>query len=64
MAGWFGGKGSAFLAAGGDAAGVLSVPFTVDPLEQDVQQKVAAKDAKAEEHVERHGDLTRADANG
>jgi len=31
----FGGEGSAFLACG-NAAGVFSVLFTVDPLEQDV----------------------------
>ncbi len=45
MIGLFGRKGAAFL-AGGDAAGVVSVLFAVDPLEQDVEQEVTAKNAK------------------
>jgi hypothetical protein len=41
VAGWFGGEGAAFLASG-DAAGVISVLFAVDPLEEDIEQEVTA----------------------
>lgn len=63
VAGLFGGESAAFL-AGGDAAGVLSVLFAVDPLEQDAEEEVTAKNAECEKHRERHRDLTRAGANG
>ena len=51
--GLFGGNGAAFL-AGGDAAGVLSVLFAVDPLEEDVEQEITAENAEREEHGKRH----------
>ena len=51
--GLFNGVGVAFLACG-DVAGVLSVLFAVDPLEQDVEQEVTAENAKREEHRKRH----------
>ena len=57
--GLFGGKGAAFFAAGGDAAGMLPVFFTVEPLEQDVEQEVTSENAKREEYGKRHEDLTR-----
>jgi len=41
VAGLFGGEGVAFL-AGSDAAGVISVFFAVDPLEEGVEQEVTA----------------------
>ena len=59
----FGGGGAAFL-AGGDAAGVLSVLFAVDPLEEGVEQEVTAKNGEREKHRKRHWDLTRARVNG
>ena len=62
LSGLFGGEGSAFLACG-NVAGVFSVLFTVDPLEQDVEQKVKAKNAERQEYRKRHGNLTRADVS-
>jgi hypothetical protein len=35
------------------------VLFAVNPLEEDIQQKVAAKNAKRQENCKRHADLTR-----
>ena len=61
--GWFGRKSEAFR-AGGEAAGVLSVLFAVDPLEEAVEQEITAKNTKREKHRERHRNLTRAGANG
>jgi hypothetical protein len=46
----FFGEGAAFLAAGGHAASMFSVLLAVDPLKQDVQQKVTAKNAKRQKH--------------
>jgi hypothetical protein len=60
----FGGDGAAFFAASGDAAGVLSVLLAVDPLEQDIEKEITAKNAKREKHGKRHRDLTRAAVNG
>src|SRR6266478_4864744 len=45
LIGLLAGDGTAFL-AGGDAAGVLSVLFAVDPLEEDVEQEVTSENAK------------------
>jgi hypothetical protein len=59
----FGGEGLAFFPAGGHAAGMVSTLFTVDPLEQDVEQEVAAENAKREEHGNRHRSLTRTGVN-
>ena len=63
MAGLFGGEGAAFFACG-DAAGVLSIFFAVDPLEEGVEQEITAENAKREEHGKRHRNLTRAHVNG
>jgi hypothetical protein len=60
----FFGDGAAFLAAGGHAASMFSVLLAVDPLKQDVQQKVTAENTKREEHRKRHADLTRTGLNG
>jgi hypothetical protein len=53
------GESAAFFAAGGRAAGVVSVLLAVDPLEQDIKQKVTAKNAKRQEDCKRHRSLTR-----
>ena len=63
LAGSFGGEGAASLAACGRAAGVFSVLLTVDPLKQDIEQKVTAKNAKRQKHCKRHRNLTRTGAN-
>jgi hypothetical protein len=63
LSGFFGGEGAASLAACGRAAGVISVPLAVYPLEQDIEQKVTSKNAKRQKHRERHGDLTRTGEN-
>jgi hypothetical protein len=47
---FFLGGGTAFFPACGHSAGMLSVLFAVDPLKQDVEQKVTAKNAKRQEH--------------
>ncbi len=60
----FAGDGAAFFAAGDDTAGAVSVLFAVDPLKQDIQQKVTAKNAKRQKHGKRHRDLNRAAVNG
>jgi len=60
----FAGESAAFFAAGGDAAGVVCVLLTVDPLEQDIEQEITAKNAKREKHCKRHRDLSRAAVNG
>jgi hypothetical protein len=49
---FFAGEGVAFLGAGGDTAGMISVLLTVDPLKQDIEQEVTAKDAKRQEDSE------------
>jgi hypothetical protein len=46
----FAGEGLAVLAAGGYATGVFAVFLAVDPLEQDVEQEVTAKNAKRQEY--------------
>jgi hypothetical protein len=63
LAGFFGGEGAASLAACGGAACVFSVLFAVDPLKQDVEQKVTAKNTKRQKHCKRHRDLTRTGVN-
>jgi hypothetical protein len=63
LCGFFG-ESAAFLAAGGRAAAMVSVLLAVDPLEQDVEQEVTAKNANRQKYGKRHGDLTRADVNG
>ena len=57
------GESAAFFAASGRAAGVVSVLHAVDPLEQDIEQKVTARNTKRQEDCKRHN-LTRAGANG
>jgi len=64
LLGLLAGEGEAFPGTGGDAAGMIFVFFAVDPLKEDVEQEVTAENAKREEHSKRHGDLTRAGANG
>jgi hypothetical protein len=59
----FAGEGLAFLASGGDTTSVVSVLFTVDPLKQDVEQEVTAKNTERQKHRKRHRDLTRAGVN-
>jgi hypothetical protein len=51
----FGGDGAALVAARGHAAGVIFVLFAVDPLKQDVEQEVTAKNANRQKDRERHG---------
>ena len=46
----FAGEGLAFLTTGGYATGVFSVLFAVDPLKEDVEQEVTAKNAKRQKH--------------
>jgi hypothetical protein len=50
----FAGEGLALLTAGGYATGVFSVLFAVDPLEEDVEQEVTAKNAKPQKNCNRH----------
>jgi hypothetical protein len=50
----FAGQGLAVLTACGYAAGVFAVFLAVDPLEQDVEQEVAAKNAKRQKYGDRH----------
>jgi hypothetical protein len=52
-------EGLAFLAGCGGAAGMFSALFAVDPLEEDIEQKVTAQNAKRQENRKRHADLTR-----
>jgi hypothetical protein len=40
------------------------VLLTVYPLEQDIEQEVASKNAKRQKYRERHKDLTRTGVNG
>ncbi len=63
LADFFGGKGGAFLAAGGHTAGVFSVLFAVYPLKQNIEQEVTSEDAKRQKHTKRHMDLTRTGMN-
>jgi hypothetical protein len=57
------GEGAAFLGAGGRAAGMVSVLFAVDPLEEDIEKEVATKDANRQKNCEGHDGLTWADVN-
>jgi len=57
------GEGAALFTACGWAAGMVSVLFAVDPLEQDVEQEVTSENAKREEYGKRHEGLTRAGVN-
>jgi hypothetical protein len=57
-------EGAALLAAGGDAAGAILVFFAVDPLEEDIEQEVTAKNANRQKYSKRHGGLTRGGVNG
>jgi hypothetical protein len=52
------GESAAFFPGGGRAAGVVSVLLAVDPLEQDMEQKVTARNAKRQEDRKRHRNLT------
>jgi hypothetical protein len=58
------GKGAAFLTAGGQATGAISVLLAVDPLEQDIKHEVTAKNAKRQEHRDGHVGLPRTDTDG
>jgi hypothetical protein len=60
----FAGEGLAFLAPGDDTTSVVSVLFTVDPLKQDVEQEVTAKNAKRQKNCDGHIGLPRTDTNG
>ena len=60
----FGGGRAVFLAAFGDAAGVLSVLFAEDPLVEHVEQEIKAENAKRQKDHKRHRSLTRAGVNG
>jgi hypothetical protein len=51
-------EGLAFFTGFGGAAAMFSVLFTVNPLEEDIQQKVAAKNTKRQENRKRHENLT------
>jgi len=64
LIGLIGGKGATSLASCGDTTSVVSVLFTVDPLKQDIEQEVTAKNANRQKYGKRHWDLTRAGVNG
>jgi hypothetical protein len=58
-----GGDGTGLLGGCGRAARDFSVLLAVDPLEEDIEQEVAAKDANRQKNCEGHGGLARANVN-